>query len=598
LTQYPVFPWIIKDYTSTVLDLENPSTFRDLSKPIGALDEQRLKQLKDRLNGMPEPKFLYGSHYSSPGFILYYLVRVAPEYMLCLQNGKFDKADRLFNSIQSTWMNCCTGHSDYKELIPEFYESDGTFLLNANHLKLGTRQDGSRVNDVQLPPWAKSSQDFISLCRQALECDYVSQQIHEWIDLIFGYKQKGEEAWKADNVFYYLTYEGALDLDSVDNVNERKCYEAQILEFGQTPKQLFQKPHPKKQLGSSSSIIPDEKEILHEDLKQTIDDIPVLDLNCSFGRQLSIEIDSGRLEWGASLKERCSLKLHKEAVNGICINKDATKIYTVSQDCQLKIYSLENNEQLRSINLCNMALSCCCLTEDESHVLIGSWDNMVYVYSIEYSRVVDTLNTNNDAVSSVKLKDNKLISSGWGSAVNIWSKTCSNNKKISFELIDDLEHDAEITCCDFYKNNKTCSTMIVSGNKYGSIALWDAEMLSQTAEFHLHSAAVTEVLFSPDGDSILTCSVDHYIKLIDVESEDNIYTKYMQHPVRCAVWDGHIVICGLDNGSILIWDLVKELCLSELKFHQDPVTSLCIHEEKKVLISGSSTGQIVIASLL
>lgn len=38
LTQYPVFPWVIKDYTSTTLDLNNPETYRDLSKPVGALD--------------------------------------------------------------------------------------------------------------------------------------------------------------------------------------------------------------------------------------------------------------------------------------------------------------------------------------------------------------------------------------------------------------------------------------------------------------------------------------------------------------------------------------------------------------------------------
>lgn len=30
--QYPVFPWVIKDYTSQELDLTNPNTFRDLSK--------------------------------------------------------------------------------------------------------------------------------------------------------------------------------------------------------------------------------------------------------------------------------------------------------------------------------------------------------------------------------------------------------------------------------------------------------------------------------------------------------------------------------------------------------------------------------------
>ena len=34
LGQYPVFPWILKDYTSGELDLHNPAVFRDLSKVI------------------------------------------------------------------------------------------------------------------------------------------------------------------------------------------------------------------------------------------------------------------------------------------------------------------------------------------------------------------------------------------------------------------------------------------------------------------------------------------------------------------------------------------------------------------------------------
>ena len=45
LTQYPVFPWIIADYTSKVLDLENPAVYRDLSKPVGALNPERLKKV-------------------------------------------------------------------------------------------------------------------------------------------------------------------------------------------------------------------------------------------------------------------------------------------------------------------------------------------------------------------------------------------------------------------------------------------------------------------------------------------------------------------------------------------------------------------------
>jgi len=44
LTQYPVFPWVLSNYKSEVLDLKDPQNFRDLSKPIGALNEKRLKE--------------------------------------------------------------------------------------------------------------------------------------------------------------------------------------------------------------------------------------------------------------------------------------------------------------------------------------------------------------------------------------------------------------------------------------------------------------------------------------------------------------------------------------------------------------------------
>ena len=72
---------------------------------------------------------------------------------------------------------------------------------------LGTRQDGQKVDDVVLPKWAKDAPDFIAKHRAALESEHVSAHLHQWIDLVFGYKQRGKAAEEALNVFFYLTYE-------------------------------------------------------------------------------------------------------------------------------------------------------------------------------------------------------------------------------------------------------------------------------------------------------------------------------------------------------------------------------------------------------
>lgn len=65
-SQYPVFPWVIADYESVKLDLSDPRSFRDLSKPIGALNAERLACTLERYQEMPDPKFMYGTHYSTP----------------------------------------------------------------------------------------------------------------------------------------------------------------------------------------------------------------------------------------------------------------------------------------------------------------------------------------------------------------------------------------------------------------------------------------------------------------------------------------------------------------------------------------------------
>jgi len=112
LSRYPVFPWVLASYGSIdedddvydsspeKLDFTDPSIFRDLSLPIGALNDSRFEDFRKRYEGMVQQQkshasqynqdapFMYGTHYSAPGYVLFYLMRVLPEHMLCLQNGE------------------------------------------------------------------------------------------------------------------------------------------------------------------------------------------------------------------------------------------------------------------------------------------------------------------------------------------------------------------------------------------------------------------------------------------------------------------------------------------------------------------------------
>uniref|UniRef100_A0A8C3Y3C9 WDFY family member 4 n=1 Tax=Catharus ustulatus TaxID=91951 RepID=A0A8C3Y3C9_CATUS len=260
--QYPVFPWVLADYHSETLNLTDPHTFRDLSKPMGAQTVERKHKFIQRFNEVEKTEgdlsvqCHYCTHYSSAIIVASYLVRMEPftQTFCSLQGGSFDVADRMFHSVKSTWESASRDNmSDVRELTPEFFYLP-EFLTNANHFELGCMQDGTVLGDVQLPPWADGDpHKFILLHRQALESDYVSAHLHRWIDLIFGHKQHGSAAVEAVNTYHPYFYGDKMDLNNIKDPLIKSTILGFISNFGQIPKQLFTKPHPSRNAQGKSS---------------------------------------------------------------------------------------------------------------------------------------------------------------------------------------------------------------------------------------------------------------------------------------------------------------------------------------------------------
>lgn len=232
-------------------------------------------------------------------------------------------------------------------------------MLNEQKINFAKRHDGIPVNHVTLPPWANgSTETFVKILRDALESDYVSKNLHHWIDLIFGYKQRGEEALKANNLFFHLCYEGAIDLENINELAKRHAFEVQISEFGQIPKQLFMKPHAQRIV--PISIIARSLSIMDREnyIEQDPDDNKEEECTISKYDKLIFETD---------------FQSHKSLIYSVNVVDDL--IVTTGKDGLLKCYNAKENKLSRSVPISNLPISSCIKLPNSNSFVLGSWDN-------------------------------------------------------------------------------------------------------------------------------------------------------------------------------------------------------------------------------
>ncbi|KAI7433761.1 beach-domain-containing protein [Hortaea werneckii] len=518
LTQYPVFPWVLADYTSDELDLEDPRTFRDLSKPMGCQSLARAAEYQDRYRQFAEledssaPPFHYGTHYSSAMIVSSYLIRLPPyvQSYLLLQGGSFDHADRLFDSIGRAWASASRETmSDVRELTPEFFYLP-EFLTNVNNYDFGLKQgSGGAVNDVQLPPWAKGDPHiFIAKHREALECPYVSERLHMWIDLVFGWKQRGEAAVEATNVFQHLSYHGSKDLDTITDPVERLATIGIIHSFGQTPHQVFQRPHPARELAKSHvsrlDTVVESLTKLPEPLFQSDERVAGLAftqgmsrLLCDGPRKLNLPPNCDRfVQWGFadhslrffSSNTKRPLGLYENAHVGAVTSAlfaDRKTLITAGADCTIGVWSVHPSRDVIDLHptvyLFGHRSKITGLTASRvfSTLVSTSDDGQILLWGLNRLNCIRTLHRAGDpTVQAVAISDvSGHIALCQGPYVLLY--TLNGHLLLRQKVCDSV--DDEMTCCSFYSgagNEWLERELLFTGHARGVANVWALTTLS------------------------------------------------------------------------------------------------------------------------
>ncbi|CAL5385752.1 unnamed protein product [Camellia sinensis] len=569
LTQYPVFPWVLADYSSETLDFNKSSTFRDLSKPVGALDSKRFEI-----------------------DIVIFVILIFP-----ILGGKFDHADRLFQSIEGIYRNCLSNTSDVKELIPEFFYMP-EFLVNSNSYHFGIKQDGEPLGDVCLPPWAKGCpEEFINKNREALESEYVSSNLHHWIDLVFGYKQRGKPA-----------VEGAVDLETMEDELQRSALEDQIANFGQTPIQIFRKKHPRR-----GPPIPIAHPLHFAPGSINLTSIISSGSNSPSAVLYVNAFDSNIVLVNQGLTMSVKMWLTTQLQSG------GNFTFSGSQDAFFGIGSdILSPRKIGSPLAENVELGAQCFatlqTPTENFLIsCGNWENSFQVISLSDGRMVQSIRQHKDVVSCVAVtSDGTILATGsYDTTVMVWevSRVKVHEKRVRNTPTEMHRKDSVIAETPFHilcghDDIITCLfvsvelDIVISGSKDG------------TCVFHtLREGRYVRSLQHPSGSALSKLVASRHGRIVFYADDDlslNLYSINGKHlatfesngRLNCVELSscGEFLVCAGDQGQIVVRSMNSLEIVRRYTGVGKIITSLTVTPEE-CFLAGTRDGSLLVYSI-
>lgn len=293
---------------------------------------------------------------------------------------------------------------------------------------------------------------------------------------------------------------------------------------------------------------------------------------------------------------------HRQGVIGAWFSKDQETIYTVSKDGAVfdwqYVAKLGQDDDMaddddlrwRIVNkhyfMQNSATVRCAAFHPESNLLVAGFSNGIFgLYEMPDFNMIHTLSISQNEIDFVTInKTGEWLAFGASKLgqLLVWewqSESYILKQQGHFDSMNSLVYSPD-------------GQRIVTVADDGKIKVWDTESGFCIVTFTEHTSGITACEFSKKGNVLFTSSLDGSIRAWDLIRYRNFRTFIAPERLSfsCMAVDpsGEIVAAGsVDSFDIHIWSVQTGQLLDRLSGHEGPVSSLAFAPNGGLLVSGS-----------
>ncbi|NER36138.1 MAG: hypothetical protein F6J93_19495 [Oscillatoria sp. SIO1A7] len=280
---------------------------------------------------------------------------------------------------------------------------------------------------------------------------------------------------------------------------------------------------------------------------------------------------------------------HADGVTSVCISPDGQKIASGDRDNTIKIWQLETGAELFNLSGPEwFAAANSIVWSPDSRIIACALGENIAIWQSSNGEEVRTLNAN-CPVTAIAFIDGQTLTSGDASgAIKTWQPFTGDSRLLA-------QHSAAITSLAISPNGQILAT----GSEDNAIQLWQLNSGEALRTLSGHSSGICSVAISPDGRSLASGSSDKTIKLWQLDTGEEMLTLqgHLGAVKSVAISpDGETLASGSSDKTIKLWNLATGEEISTIKLHSGDVNSVAfsVSEEGQILVSGSEDKNIQI----